>query len=404
MFVVSLDFCNFAIERYCKQNAIATMETEGVIRSKGIFLIVKATRDGKPVILKALKSDYKDKSQFQTLLKKEFERFSTLDHPNIAKVLDLIDDEKYGKCLVEEYVDGRSLTDYLNESHSEEEKLAIINQIASALQYAHQKNIMHRNLKASNVLVTKQGDTVKIIDFRLPFADDLHIGYSSMVHVSPEQKDGTVAIDARADIYSLGVLLKGFALPSDYDHVIEKCCSYNRGDRYIDVDSFLQDLEGGSSAGSTKKPWIIGLIAVVVIVAAIIIFSQMKSGSTDSNEPAQTEQKDSMQNAGTQDQQQTAAPAPTAQPDSTQAAPQAAQAAAGAKFNDQVKAQMCADMDKMYQPYLDGTATDKGALRKQLRNYYKGLKRQLGALSNEDQAAFDNAYIQYKSQKDAQLK
>ena len=184
------------------------METGNVIKSKGIYLYVKATRDGAPVMLKALKSEYKDKSQFQTLLRKEFETVSKLDHANIAKETQLIDDPQYGKAIVVEFVDGRSLNAYLAENHSVEEKLNIIRQIASAIGYANERNIQHRNLKASNVLIAKQGDEVKIIDFRMPFADDLHVGYSSMAHVSPEQKDGTVAIDARADVYSLGVLMK----------------------------------------------------------------------------------------------------------------------------------------------------------------------------------------------------
>ena len=378
------------------------METGNVIKSKGIYLYVKATRDGAPVMLKALKSEYKDKSQFQTLLRKEFETVSKLDHANIAKETQLIDDPQYGKAIVVEFVDGRPLNAYLAENHSAEEKLNIIRQIASAIGYANERNIQHRNLKASNVLIAKQGDEVKIIDFRMPFADDLHVGYSSMAHVSPEQKDGTVAIDARADVYSLGVLMKQMGLPEDYNGLIEKCCSYNRGDRYMDMDSMVADLDGGSGSGpSTKRMATLAAVVVVLIVVVVTFFAlQHKSAE---RQTATQEQTDS---TATQQDQQTAQPqsADTAQPAVAPAPADSDAAATGAKFNDQVKQQMYADMDKMYQPYLDGTATDKRALKKQIGRYYKWLQKSLSPMSNEEQAAFDQAFIEYKMQKEAAIK
>ena len=379
------------------------METGNVIKSKGIYLYVKATRDGAPVMLKALKSEYKDKSQFQTLLRKEFETVSKLDHANIAKETQLIDDPQYGKAIVVEFVDGRSLNAYLAENHSVEEKLNIIRQIASAIGYANERNIQHRNLKASNVLIAKQGDEVKIIDFRMPFADDLHVGYSSMAHVSPEQKDGTVAIDARADVYSLGVLMKQMGLPEDYNGLIEKCCSYNRGDRYMDMDSMVADLDGGSGSGySTKRMAVFAAVVVVVIVVVVAFFAlQHKSAE---RQTATQEQTDSTAQSPTDTTaQQQAQSADTSQPatpvdSSTEALP------ADSKFNDQVKQQMFADLDKMYQPYVEGTSTNKMALKKQVGRYYKGLQKALSPMSDAEQQAFDQAFITYKKQKDAMVK
>lgn len=379
------------------------METGEVIKSKGIYLFVKTTRDGATVMLKALKSEYKDKSQYQTLLRKEFETVSKLDHANIVKEIELIDDPKYGKAIVEEFVDGRSLSDYLKENHSVEEKLNIVRQIASAVGYANQRNIQHRNLKASNVLIAKQGDQVKVIDFRMPFSDDLHVGYSSMVHVSPELKDGTVAIDARADVYSLGVLMKQMGLPEDYNGLIEKCCSYNRGDRYMDMDSMVADLDGGSSSGpSTKRMATLSAVVVVLIVVVVAFFAlQHKSAE---RQTATQEQTDSTAQSPTDTTaQQQAQSADTTQPatpvdSSTEALP------ADSKFNDQVKQQMFADLDKMYQPYVEGTSTNKVALKKQVGRYYKGLQKALSPMSDAEQQAFDQAFITYKKQKDAMVK
>lgn len=378
------------------------METGEVIKSKGIYLFVKTTRDGATVMLKALKSEYKDKSQYQTLLRKEFETVSKLDHANIVKEIELIDDPKYGKAIVEEFVDGRSLSDYLKENHSVEEKLNIVRQIASAVGYANQRNIQHRNLKASNVLIAKQGDQVKVIDFRMPFSDDLHVGYSSMVHVSPELKDGTVAIDARADVYSLGVLMKQMGLPEDYNGLIEKCCSYNRGDRYMDMDSMVADLDGGSGSGpSTKR--MATLAAVVVVLIVVVAFFALQHKSAERQTATQEQTDSTAQSPTDTTAQQQAQSADTTQPaapvdSSTEALP------ADSKFNDQVKQQMFADLDKMYQPYVEGTSTNKMALKKQVGRYYKGLQKALSPMSDAEQQAFDQAFITYKKQKDAMVK
>lgn len=378
------------------------METGEVIKSKGIYLFVKTTRDGATVMLKALKSEYKDKSQYQTLLRKEFETVSKLDHANIVKEIELIDDPKYGKAIVEEFVDGRSLSDYLKENHSVEEKLNIVRQIASAVGYANQRNIQHRNLKASNVLIAKQGDQVKVIDFRMPFSDDLHVGYSSMVHVSPELKDGTVAIDARADVYSLGVLMKQMGLPEDYNGLIEKCCSYNRGDRYMDMDSMVADLDGGSGSGpSTKR--MATLAAVVVVLIVVVAFFALQHKSAERQTATQEQTDSTAQSPTDTTAQQQAQSADTSQPatpvdSSTEALP------ADSKFNDQVKQQMFADLDKMYQPYVEGTSTNKMALKKQVGRYYKGLQKALSPMSDAEQQAFDQAFITYKKQKDAMVK
>ena len=79
----------------------------------------------------------------------------------------------YGLCIEEEYVDGRTLQAYLKESHTDDEKITIVNQIADALRYAHQQGVAHRNLKPSNILITKQGDHVKLIDFNVLSLDDV---------------------------------------------------------------------------------------------------------------------------------------------------------------------------------------------------------------------------------------
>lgn len=371
------------------------MNTEGTIHSKGIYCLVKATRDGKPVILKGLKKDYRDKPSFQTLLKKEYERQTTLDNAHLAKYLDLTDVEGYGKCIVMEHIDGRNLTAWLQENHTTDEKLDIIRQVCDALACLHAKNVMHRNLKASNILVTRSGDQVKVIDIRPPFADDLHVGYSSMVHIAPEQKDGTVAIDGRADIFSLGVVMREMALPAEYTPIIEKCASYSRGDRYMDVADLLADLDNAGHASPARKPWIVGAIAVLAIAAVILIIGRVRSGSGTTGQPAATETATTDRDTTQQQPAAKAGPQDGAQPASSPDTDLA--------FLDNVKNQMFIDIDKMFEPYLTGQKTDRKALNRQVARYYKGLLRTFGPLTDDQRAAYDKVFGDYVAQKRQQL-
>ena len=80
-----------------------------IIPSSGIFEFVKCHQGDRCVVLKGLKEPYRNKVQEQNLLKKEFRTVQHLDHPHIEKYIDFIDHPDYGKCIVLEYIEGRSL-------------------------------------------------------------------------------------------------------------------------------------------------------------------------------------------------------------------------------------------------------------------------------------------------------
>ena len=136
-----------------------------------------------------------------------------LDHPNIARLLDGGATEDGRPYLVMEYIQGRPITEY---SKAHEPKLAgrlqLFRTVCSAVQYAHQNLVVHRDLKASNILVTPEG-IPKLLDFGIakllePDADSTLTSLRLMTPecASPEQVRGE-AISTATDIYSLGVLL-----------------------------------------------------------------------------------------------------------------------------------------------------------------------------------------------------
>lgn len=164
------------------------------------------------VAVKILKNQYSDNIDFVNKFKQEAASVASLSHNNIVGIYD-VGSENNINYIVMEYIDGKTLKEIINEQkvlrYNEAIILAI--QIAKALESAHNNNIIHRDVKPHNILVTKDG-IVKVTDFGIAKAtssvtitnSDRIIG--SAHYFSPEQAKGSV-VDCKTDIYSLGIIL-----------------------------------------------------------------------------------------------------------------------------------------------------------------------------------------------------
>ena len=151
----------------------------------------------------------------------ERQALALMQHDGIAKVYDCGTTESGRPFFAMEYVKGVPLVDYCDQHKlSIAERLQLLQQVCSAVQHAHQKGVVHRDLKPNNVLVTQESGKrqIKVIDFGLAKAMGQKLGAQSLFtergvivgtleYMAPEQADATNAdVDTRADVYSIGVM------------------------------------------------------------------------------------------------------------------------------------------------------------------------------------------------------
>src|SRR5215203_1020443 len=173
------------------------------------------------VAVKVLPKRSSDNIEFVERFYKEGKAAARLSHNNIVQAIDVGSTPESYHYFVMEYVEGKTLYDVMQpapvgegRAFTEAEALDVVIQIADALHHAHQRGLIHRDVKPKNILLTPQG-VAKLTDLGLArAADDKEAAeseagkaYGTPYYISPEQIRGDVDIDYRADIYSLGATL-----------------------------------------------------------------------------------------------------------------------------------------------------------------------------------------------------
>ena len=249
---------------------------------------------GRDVALKVLDHRFVDDEEFVERFRREARIAAVLSHPNIASIHDLRDTENGTYYMVMEYVPGGTLKDRIRKGPlPPSTAITIALQVAQALEAAHAKGTIHRDVKPQNILLTEAG-AVKVVDFGIARAAALskltqtgHV-LGTAYYMSPEQAEGK-SVNPRSDLYSLGVVLyemltgklpykadtasliaanpaKGSlrppkevdpVIPDKLSDTVVRLLAHDPKQRCPDASSLIADLErarGARSEGATTQP------------------------------------------------------------------------------------------------------------------------------------------------------
>lgn len=237
------------------------------------------------VAIKILKEEFIDDKNFMKKFKRESQAAASLSHPNILNVYDVgaeTINEKNIPYIVMEFIEGKTLKQIIVERGrlTVDETIYYSRQIAEAIKHAHINNVIHRDIKPQNIMITKD-NRVKVTDFgiaRAASSSTLTVSSNvlgSVHYFSPEQARGGYT-DETSDIYSLGITMYEMVtgklpftgenlvsvalkhvqeeavsprelnkdIPSQLEAIILKCIQKNQGDRYPSLSALITDLKG----------------------------------------------------------------------------------------------------------------------------------------------------------------
>ncbi len=202
------------MDSYVGKRIDGRYEIREIIGVGGMAVVYKAydNIDDRIVAVKILKEEFLANEEFRRRFKNESKAIAVLSHPNIVKVFDVSFGDRL-QYIVMEYVEGITLKEYIEQQRviNGKEVVHFTTQILRALQHAHDKGIVHRDIKPQNILLLQNGN-IKVTDFgiarfsRSETRTMTESAIGSVHYVSPEQARGETT-DEKTDIYSVGVLM-----------------------------------------------------------------------------------------------------------------------------------------------------------------------------------------------------
>mgnify|MGYP004444141165 FL=1 len=233
--------------------------------------LYRARRCGKLLLIK---TPLGDGGRALTLLQREYELAVTLAHPGIVAVHTWEPNTPVGPGIVMEYVEGRTLEQFVREKTSKQMLNRAFTQLLDAVEYIHKRGLLHNDLKPGNIMVSLANNDVKIIDFGLSDNDEQAVQRrlgGTEGYASPELRERRAAVDTRSDIYSLGAIMRDM-FGSRYRAVWQRCMADSPERRYRDVEALRR-----AWLSRRRRPMVaaVSVLAAAFVAALALMFVQM---------------------------------------------------------------------------------------------------------------------------------
>ena len=197
------------------------------VRKAGKYFIIKTPKDNSGSSL--------------AMLQREYELSIGLQHPNVVNVFTYEANTVVGAGVVMEYVDGRTLSQYLAENPTPAMRRRVFEQLLQAVSYIHRNGLVHNDIKPENILITRSDNDVKLIDFGLADNDAYYLARTlgcTKAYASPELLARSNDIDARSDIYSLGIIMSEI-FGNRFSGISSRCLRKEKNKRYANAEELL---------------------------------------------------------------------------------------------------------------------------------------------------------------------
>lgn len=220
------EISNSVISRSVVTDVAPMVSAPRPLGSRGLNRLWSFTRHGRKFFAKGLAPEYAGDLRARAMLRKEFDLAARLEHPAIVRALSWESLPGAGECIVMEWIEGETLGKWLQGAPSLSDRTRVARDICDALVYAAESGVSHRDLKPDNIMITRTGRRVKIIDFGLGDSDDFALLKQTVAtrgFGAPELQEEPVACGPEADVYSFGRILEFMNLKVRYRGIIKSC-------------------------------------------------------------------------------------------------------------------------------------------------------------------------------------